>query len=142
RLRQRRADHRRLARPGAAGGRVLRACFGRRRGRSAPAGRAGPRRAQCSLCRGGDRPWPEGPRSGGRAVRGAAAGASGGRGDRAVARMVNSEFSHRSAKMSLLVMKFGGTSVGGAAAIEALAAITRDQRAAWGRVVVVVSAMS
>jgi bifunctional aspartokinase / homoserine dehydrogenase 1 len=44
--------------------------------------------------------------------------------------------------MSLLVMKFGGTSVGGAAAIESLAAITRDQRAAWGQVAVVVSAMS
>src|SRR5262249_38517393 len=44
--------------------------------------------------------------------------------------------------MSLLVMKFGGTSVGSAAAIESLAAITRDQRAAWGQVVVVVSAMS
>src|SRR5512144_2947823 len=44
--------------------------------------------------------------------------------------------------MALLVMKFGGTSVGGAAAIESLAAITCDQRAAWGQVVVVVSAMS
>src|SRR5262245_35861095 len=44
--------------------------------------------------------------------------------------------------MSLLVMKFGGTSVGSAAAIESLAAITRDQCAAWGQVVVVVSAMS
>jgi aspartate kinase len=39
-------------------------------------------------------------------------------------------------------MKFGGTSVGGAAAIESLAAIARDQRAAWGQVAVVVSAMS
>ena len=44
--------------------------------------------------------------------------------------------------MSLLVMKFGGTSVGSAAAIESLAAITRDQRAAWGQVTVIVSAMS
>jgi aspartate kinase len=39
-------------------------------------------------------------------------------------------------------MKFGGTSVGSAAAIESLAAITREQRAAWNQVVVVVSAMS
>jgi aspartate kinase len=39
-------------------------------------------------------------------------------------------------------MKFGGTSVGSAAAIEAVAAITREQRAGWDRVVVVVSAMS
>ena len=44
--------------------------------------------------------------------------------------------------MSLLVMKFGGTSVGGAAAIESLAAITRDQRGVWSQVAVVVSAMS
>ena len=44
--------------------------------------------------------------------------------------------------MSLLVMKFGGTSVGGAAAIESLAAITREQRSAWGQVVAVVSAMN
>ncbi|MFL5800520.1 MAG: aspartate kinase [Roseiflexaceae bacterium] len=44
--------------------------------------------------------------------------------------------------MSLLVMKFGGTSVGGAAAIESLVAITREQRAAWGQVVAVVSAMN
>src|SRR5688572_18474743 len=44
--------------------------------------------------------------------------------------------------MSLLVMKFGGTSVGSAPAIESLAAITREQRAAWDQVVVVVSAMS
>ncbi len=44
--------------------------------------------------------------------------------------------------MSLLVMKFGGTSVGSAAAIESLAAITREQRATWDQVVVVVSAMS
>ncbi len=44
--------------------------------------------------------------------------------------------------MSLLVMKFGGTSVGSAAAIGALAAITRDQLREWNQVVVVVSAMS
>src|SRR3954454_18914018 len=44
--------------------------------------------------------------------------------------------------MPLLVMKFGGTSVGGAAAIEALVEITRQQRAVWGQVAVVVSAMS
>jgi aspartate kinase len=44
--------------------------------------------------------------------------------------------------MSLLVMKFGGTSVGGAAAIEAVAAITRSQLAQWNNVAVVVSAMS
>ena len=44
--------------------------------------------------------------------------------------------------MTTLVMKFGGTSVGSAAAIEALAAITRDQLKQWDHVVVVVSAMS
>ncbi len=44
--------------------------------------------------------------------------------------------------MSLLVMKFGGTSVGSAAAIEGVAAITRDQLKEWNHVVVVVSAMS
>ncbi|NWG21393.1 MAG: aspartate kinase [Chloroflexi bacterium] len=44
--------------------------------------------------------------------------------------------------MPLLVMKFGGTSVGGTAAIQAVAAITEAQRAIWGRVVLVVSAMS
>lgn len=44
--------------------------------------------------------------------------------------------------MSLLVMKFGGTSVGSAAAIEGVAAIARDQLNAWDHVVVVVSAMS
>ena len=38
--------------------------------------------------------------------------------------------------MSLLVMKFGGTSVGSAAAIGALAAITRDQLREWNQVVV------
>jgi aspartokinase/homoserine dehydrogenase 1 len=41
-----------------------------------------------------------------------------------------------------LVMKFGGTSVGSAAALERLVDITRQARAAWPRVVVVVSAMS
>jgi aspartokinase/homoserine dehydrogenase 1 len=41
-----------------------------------------------------------------------------------------------------LVMKFGGTSVGSAAAVERLLAITRQARADWPRVVVVVSAMS
>jgi aspartate kinase len=44
--------------------------------------------------------------------------------------------------MSLLVMKFGGTSVGSAAAIESLAQITRDQLGRWSQAVVVVSAMS
>jgi aspartate kinase len=44
--------------------------------------------------------------------------------------------------MSLLVMKFGGTSVGNATAIAGLAEITRDQLTVWDRVVVVVSAMS
>ncbi|HEU5088511.1 MAG TPA: aspartate kinase, monofunctional class [Roseiflexaceae bacterium] len=44
--------------------------------------------------------------------------------------------------MSLLVMKFGGTSVGNATAIEQLAAITRAQLETWDNVVVVVSAMS
>src|SRR5690349_7801978 len=44
--------------------------------------------------------------------------------------------------MSLLVMKFGGTSVGSAAAIEALAAITREHLKQWDHAVVVVSAMS
>ena len=44
--------------------------------------------------------------------------------------------------MSLLVMKFGGTSVGNATAIAALAEITREQLVVWDRVVVVVSAMS
>lgn len=44
--------------------------------------------------------------------------------------------------MSLLVMKFGGTSVGNAAAIGQLADITRDQLKSWDQVVVVVSAMS
>lgn len=44
--------------------------------------------------------------------------------------------------MSLLVMKFGGTSVGNAAAIGQLADITHDQLNSWDQVVVVVSAMS
>ena len=44
--------------------------------------------------------------------------------------------------MSLLVMKFGGTSVGSATAIAALAEITREQLTVGDRVVVVVSAMS
>ena len=44
--------------------------------------------------------------------------------------------------MSLLVMKFGGTSVGGAAAIAQLVDITKEQRSTWDQVVVVVSAMS
>ncbi len=41
-----------------------------------------------------------------------------------------------------LVMKFGGTSVGGAAALRQLIAITQAARARWPRVAVVVSAMS
>ncbi|MGD8398064.1 MAG: aspartate kinase, partial [Anaerolineae bacterium] len=44
--------------------------------------------------------------------------------------------------MSLLTMKFGGTSVGSADAIERAADIVRSQARAWDRVVVVVSAMS
>jgi len=44
--------------------------------------------------------------------------------------------------MSLLVMKFGGTSVGNATAIAALAEIAREQLIVWDRLVVVVSAMS
>jgi aspartate kinase len=44
--------------------------------------------------------------------------------------------------MRLLVTKFGGTSVGSAAAIRALAAITAQNRAAWDGVVVVVSALN
>ncbi|MFO7170294.1 MAG: aspartate kinase [Chloroflexota bacterium] len=44
--------------------------------------------------------------------------------------------------MGLLVMKFGGTSVGSAAAIKSLAAIVAEQRKPWGAVAVVVSAMS
>jgi len=41
-----------------------------------------------------------------------------------------------------LVMKFGGTSVGSAAAIQRLVQITRQAQADWPRVVVVVSAMN
>src|SRR4051812_44089181 len=44
--------------------------------------------------------------------------------------------------MSLLVMKFGGTSVGNATAIAALADIAHEQLVVWDRAVVVVSAMS
>src|SRR4029079_4455224 len=44
--------------------------------------------------------------------------------------------------MSLLVMKFGGTSVGNATAIAALAEIAREQLVVWDRLIVVVSAMS
>ena len=44
--------------------------------------------------------------------------------------------------MSLLVMKFGGTSVGDAAAIRALGAIVAQHRREWDQVAVVVSAMS
>lgn len=44
--------------------------------------------------------------------------------------------------MSLLVMKFGGTSVGSAAAINAVATIAREQRTSWERIAIVVSAMS
>lgn len=44
--------------------------------------------------------------------------------------------------MSLLVMKFGGTSVGSVEAIESLASITREHLKTWDQAVVVVSAMS
>lgn len=44
--------------------------------------------------------------------------------------------------MSLLVMKFGGTSVGSAAAIQSAISITRDQQTRWDDIVLVVSAMS
>jgi len=44
--------------------------------------------------------------------------------------------------MALLLMKFGGTSVGSADAISRVAAITRDQQVRWGQVAIVVSAMS
>jgi bifunctional aspartokinase / homoserine dehydrogenase 1 len=44
--------------------------------------------------------------------------------------------------MSRLVMKFGGTSVGSAAAIAQVASIAHDQLHSWNQVVVVVSAMS
>lgn len=43
--------------------------------------------------------------------------------------------------MSLLVMKFGGTSVGDATAMRQVARITRDAVAQWDEVVVVTSAM-
>src|SRR5262245_28256418 len=48
----------------------------------------------------------------------------------------------RGTVMSILVMKFGGTSVGNAAAITALATITGDQLTVWDRVVIIASAMS
>ena len=41
-----------------------------------------------------------------------------------------------------LVMKFGGTSVGSSAAMGQMAAIVRDTRLNWPRVVVVVSALT
>ena len=44
--------------------------------------------------------------------------------------------------MSLLVMKFGGTSVGSAAAIASLVDISQTQRQRWEQLAVVVSAMS
>ncbi len=44
--------------------------------------------------------------------------------------------------MSVLVMKFGGTSVGSAAAITSVVDITHQQRETWDQVAVVVSAMS
>lgn len=44
--------------------------------------------------------------------------------------------------MSVLVMKFGGTSVGNNAAIETLCQIVNDQKTSWDNVAVVVSAMS
>src|SRR6266511_1088846 len=44
--------------------------------------------------------------------------------------------------MSLLVMKFGGTSVGNAEAIAGLAGITRDHLRTYDHVAIVVSAMS
>jgi aspartokinase/homoserine dehydrogenase 1 len=44
--------------------------------------------------------------------------------------------------MSLLIMKFGGTSVGSATAISQVAEITRAQRTRWKGVAIVVSAMS
>ncbi|HOT91285.1 MAG TPA: aspartate kinase [Anaerolineae bacterium] len=43
--------------------------------------------------------------------------------------------------MKTLVMKFGGTSVGGASAIAQAAAIVQEQARAWDRLVVIVSAM-
>lgn len=44
--------------------------------------------------------------------------------------------------MSILAMKFGGTSVGNANAISMLCQITHDQKQSWDHVAVVVSAMS
>ena len=44
--------------------------------------------------------------------------------------------------MSVLAMKFGGTSVGSSAAIGMLCKIVLDQKTKWDNVVVVVSAMS
>ncbi|NOK59650.1 MAG: aspartate kinase [Chloroflexi bacterium AL-W] len=44
--------------------------------------------------------------------------------------------------MSLLVMKFGGTSVGSAQAIASVARINQEQRSHWDSTIVVVSAMS
>ncbi len=44
--------------------------------------------------------------------------------------------------MSTLVIKFGGTSVGGADAIRQAADIVQEQAHAWKRLIVVVSAMS
>ena len=46
------------------------------------------------------------------------------------------------AKVSTLVMKFGGTSVGSAEALRQAAAIVLEQSQAWTRLVAVVSAMS
>jgi len=43
--------------------------------------------------------------------------------------------------MKTLVMKFGGTSVGGAPAVKQAAAIVQEQAQAWERLVVIVSAM-
>ena len=43
--------------------------------------------------------------------------------------------------MNTLVMKFGGTSVGGAPAVAQAAAIVQDQAQAWKHLVVIVSAM-
>lgn len=50
--------------------------------------------------------------------------------------------SKRSAQSDTLVMKFGGTSVGSAAAIRKAAGIARDCRKQWARTTVVVSALS
>lgn len=45
-------------------------------------------------------------------------------------------------KQATLVMKFGGTSVGDSSALQMAAAIVRDSRPSWPRMVVVTSAMS